>query len=155
LIIAACSIENRDQVSRFFFAVVPAKAGIHAEYKEIVMLRYRLRLLSMGPRLRGGDGLMHRHAQSLSERTQQITTPLEHTAHGKVQLRLHFGQRALRHLVRWLDNGSHQAYWQHREGLIDGFIKEYRVSRLVWYEIHADIMQAGLREKQIKKWNRA
>jgi putative endonuclease len=45
--------------------------------------------------------------------------------------------------------------WQHREGLIDGFTKEYRVSRLVWYEIHADIMQAGLREKQIKKWNRA
>jgi putative endonuclease len=45
--------------------------------------------------------------------------------------------------------------WQHREGLIDGFTKEYRVSRLVWYEIQADIMQAGLREKQIKKWNRA
>jgi putative endonuclease len=38
--------------------------------------------------------------------------------------------------------------WQHREGLIDGFTKEYRVSRLVWYEIHADIMQAGLRESR-------
>jgi putative endonuclease len=29
------------------------------------------------------------------------------------------------------------------------------VSRLVWYEIHTDIMEAGLREKQIKRWNRA
>jgi putative endonuclease len=45
--------------------------------------------------------------------------------------------------------------WQHREGMFDGFTKEYRVTRLVWYEIHASIMQAGLREKQIKKWNRA
>jgi putative endonuclease len=44
--------------------------------------------------------------------------------------------------------------WRHREGLLDGFTKQYSVSRLVWYEIHADIMEAGLREKQIKKWNR-
>src|SRR5437763_1717409 len=44
--------------------------------------------------------------------------------------------------------------WQHREGVLDGFTKQYQVGRLVWYEIHADIMEAGLREKQIKKWNR-
>jgi putative endonuclease len=45
--------------------------------------------------------------------------------------------------------------WQHREGVFEGFTKEYCVSRLVWYEIHSDIMEAGLREKQIKRWNRA
>jgi putative endonuclease len=45
--------------------------------------------------------------------------------------------------------------WQHREGLLEGFTKQYGVHRLVWYEIHSDIMEAGLREKRIKKWNRA
>jgi len=45
--------------------------------------------------------------------------------------------------------------WQHREGLLDGFTKQYHVHRLVWYEMHTDIMEAGLREKRIKKWDRA
>jgi putative endonuclease len=44
--------------------------------------------------------------------------------------------------------------WQHRRGVFDGFTKQYHVSTLVWYEQHTDIMEAGLREKQIKKWNR-
>ncbi len=29
------------------------------------------------------------------------------------------------------------------------------VENLVWYEQHRDVAQAILREKQIKKWNRA
>ncbi|KQY05902.1 hypothetical protein ASD28_06530 [Massilia sp. Root133] len=45
--------------------------------------------------------------------------------------------------------------WQHREGLAEGFTKRYRVKMLVWYEIHADIMEAIRREKQIKKWDRS
>ncbi len=45
--------------------------------------------------------------------------------------------------------------WEHREGIVDGFTKEYGVKRLVWYETHAEILQAITREKQIKKWNRA
>ena len=45
--------------------------------------------------------------------------------------------------------------WEHREGVIDGFTKEYGVKQLVWYETHADAMSAITREKQIKKWNRA
>ncbi len=44
--------------------------------------------------------------------------------------------------------------WQHREGVCEGFTKQHGVSRLVWYEVHADIYQAITREKQIKKWNR-
>jgi putative endonuclease len=43
---------------------------------------------------------------------------------------------------------------QHREGVLPGFTKQYRVTHLVWYEMHTDIMEAGRREKQIKKWNR-
>jgi putative endonuclease len=44
--------------------------------------------------------------------------------------------------------------WQHREGVFAGFTKQYRVTQLVWYELHIDLMEAGRREKQIKKWNR-
>ena len=45
--------------------------------------------------------------------------------------------------------------WQHREGLADGFTKQYRVKTLVWFEIHQDIMAAITREKQIKEWKRS
>ena len=45
--------------------------------------------------------------------------------------------------------------YEHREGLVDGFTKRYSVKILVFYEIHTDINVALLREKQLKKWNRA
>jgi putative endonuclease len=45
--------------------------------------------------------------------------------------------------------------WQHREKLVDGFTKKYDVEKLVWYELHEDVIAAITREKQIKKWNRA
>ncbi len=47
-----------------------------------------------------------------------------------------------------------QRIWQHREGLEDGFTKQYCVKRLVWFEQHVDIHAAITREKQIKKWRR-
>ncbi|MDJ0978884.1 MAG: GIY-YIG nuclease family protein, partial [Erythrobacter sp.] len=37
----------------------------------------------------------------------------------------------------------------------EGFSKKYDVHRLVWFEQHATVEQAILREKQIKKWRRA
>jgi putative endonuclease len=45
--------------------------------------------------------------------------------------------------------------WQHREGLAEGFTKRYGIKHLVWYEIHAEILEAIRREKQIKKWDRS
>jgi putative endonuclease len=48
-----------------------------------------------------------------------------------------------------------QRAWQHREELADGFSKAYQVKRLVWYEIHATMESAILREKALKKWERA
>jgi putative endonuclease len=45
--------------------------------------------------------------------------------------------------------------WQHREHIVDGFTKRYNVTILVWYELHGSMDAAILREKQIKKWNRA
>ena len=44
--------------------------------------------------------------------------------------------------------------WQHRESFADGVTKQYRVNKLVWFETHADILEAITREKQIKKWER-
>lgn len=45
--------------------------------------------------------------------------------------------------------------WEHRLGVVDGFTKQHKISRLVWYETHGDIMEAIKREKQLKKWERA
>ena len=45
--------------------------------------------------------------------------------------------------------------WQHREHVVDGFTKRHGVGLLVWYELHHTMDSAILREKRIKKWNRA
>ena len=44
--------------------------------------------------------------------------------------------------------------WEHRNGLVAGFTRQYGCKLLVWYEVHDDIQQARLRELQMKKWNR-
>ena len=44
--------------------------------------------------------------------------------------------------------------WEHQNGVVEGFTKEYKVKRLVWYEPHTDILAAITREKQLKHWNR-
>jgi putative endonuclease len=48
-----------------------------------------------------------------------------------------------------------QRVWQHKEGCVDGFTKEFDVKELVWFEQHENAESAIAREKQIKKWNRA
>jgi putative endonuclease len=45
--------------------------------------------------------------------------------------------------------------WAHREGVIEGFTKRHGVTRLVWFEPHATVLEAIAREKQIKRWRRA
>ena len=44
--------------------------------------------------------------------------------------------------------------WEHREGAVPGFTLKYRLKRLVWFELHAEIAEAILREKRIKRWRR-
>jgi putative endonuclease len=44
--------------------------------------------------------------------------------------------------------------WEHKNDLVDGFTKQYRVHNLVWYELHADMITAIEREKNIKEWKR-
>ena len=45
--------------------------------------------------------------------------------------------------------------WQHRERLVDGFTKRYGVHHLVYFEVHEEFREAIIREKQLKKWQRA
>jgi putative endonuclease len=48
-----------------------------------------------------------------------------------------------------------QRMWEHREALLEGFTKRYGVHMLVYYEVLSDMEAAIVREKQLKKWNRA
>ena len=43
----------------------------------------------------------------------------------------------------------------HRNGVLDGFTKQYGVYTLVYFELHADMYEAIQREKRLKRWNRA
>ena len=49
----------------------------------------------------------------------------------------------------------HKRVWEHKNDLAEGFTKRYRIHRLVYYELHQDMVSAIEREKQMKKWNRA
>ena len=44
--------------------------------------------------------------------------------------------------------------WQHRTGALKGFTSEHSVKRLVWFEMHGDMLTAIAREKQLKNWRR-
>ena len=44
---------------------------------------------------------------------------------------------------------------QHKAKLLKGFTSEYNVTKLVYYEVHSEILEAILREKRVKKWARA
>lgn len=44
--------------------------------------------------------------------------------------------------------------YEHKNDLIEGFTKKYRVHYLVYYEMTRDVKSAIEREKRLKKWNR-
>lgn len=44
--------------------------------------------------------------------------------------------------------------WQHRHGVVDGFTKRYRLSRLVWVERH-DSIAGAIQRETMKHWPRA
>jgi putative endonuclease len=43
----------------------------------------------------------------------------------------------------------------HKTGAVPGFTSRYGVTRLVWVEAHASREDALVRERRLKKWNRA
>jgi putative endonuclease len=56
--------------------------------------------------------------------------------------------------VGMIDNLAQRA-WQHKTGAIAGFTEKYEVKMLAWFESHETRDSAFVRERQIKKWNRA
>jgi putative endonuclease len=44
--------------------------------------------------------------------------------------------------------------YEHRSKVVDGFTRRYDVDRLVWFEVHDDVLTAIAREKELKKWRR-
>ena len=51
-------------------------------------------------------------------------------------------------------NDLERRLYEHKNNLIDGFTKRYRVHRLVYYESANDVHAALQREKQLKRWTR-
>jgi putative endonuclease len=44
--------------------------------------------------------------------------------------------------------------WEHKNNVVEGFTKKYRVHDLVWFEEHGTLDTAIPREKSIKEWKR-
>ena len=44
--------------------------------------------------------------------------------------------------------------WEHKNKVVEGFIKKYNVNKLVYYELTEDVESALNREKQLKRWHR-
>ena len=60
-----------------------------------------------------------------------------------------------RNLYAGVTNNLTRRVAEHRQGLIPGFTRRYRIHRLVYYEPYQSIRSAIVREKQIKGWLRA
>jgi putative endonuclease len=52
-------------------------------------------------------------------------------------------------------NSLQRRVWQHKNGVIEGFTKQHRIDRLVYFEEFRDISNAIARETQLKGWLRA
>jgi len=44
--------------------------------------------------------------------------------------------------------------YEHKNGFVDGFTKQYNLKTLVYYEVYDEIEEAIKREKQLKNWHR-
>ena len=51
-------------------------------------------------------------------------------------------------------NDLKRRLYEHKEGLVPGFTRRYRVHTFVYYETTTDVESAIAREKQIKHWRR-
>jgi putative endonuclease len=51
-------------------------------------------------------------------------------------------------------NNLERRVFEHKQELIEGFSKQYRYHRLVYYESFDNVKNAIDREKQLKRWSR-
>lgn len=54
-----------------------------------------------------------------------------------------------------VSSGLVKRVYEHKNDAVDGFTNKYAVHILVYFELHADMLTAIAREKQLKKWNRS
>ena len=57
-------------------------------------------------------------------------------------------------LYTGVTSGLIKRVWEHREGLGEGFSKQYGCKLLVWYELHETMESAIQRESRLKKYTR-
>jgi putative endonuclease len=53
-----------------------------------------------------------------------------------------------------MTNDLTRRVYEHKNGLVEGFTKKYRVHKLVYYEVTENVLAALEREKEVKKWRR-
>ena len=53
-----------------------------------------------------------------------------------------------------MTNDLKKRVWQHKDEFVEGFTKQYKIKKLVYFEMTNDVLSAIAREKQIKKWRR-
>jgi putative endonuclease len=59
-----------------------------------------------------------------------------------------------RNLYTGVTNNLERRLIEHRDGLVPGFTSQYKIFRLVHFEVFNDIRNAIAREKEIKGWRR-
>jgi putative endonuclease len=57
-------------------------------------------------------------------------------------------------LYMGMTNDLHRRVFEHKNDAIEGFTRQYKCHRLVYYESFDDVNKAIDREKQLKRWNR-
>ena len=60
-----------------------------------------------------------------------------------------------RNLYTGMTNSLRRRVFEHKNDLIEGFTKRYKIHRLVYFERFKYVKKAIAREKEIKAWNRA
>ncbi len=58
-------------------------------------------------------------------------------------------------LYTGVTNNLERRVYEHKQKLIPGFTKKYRITKLAYFESSPDVMAAINREKEIKDWRRA
>jgi len=58
-------------------------------------------------------------------------------------------------LYTGITSGLERRVAEHKQKLVPGFTKKYKVARLVYFEVWGDVRSAIAREKQIKNWRRS
>lgn len=53
-----------------------------------------------------------------------------------------------------MTNNIIRRMYEHKNKLIDGFTKRYKITKLVYFETTPDVNSAIKREKQLKNWHR-